>query len=88
MFDDRIPAQFIQYPEGNIGESIHLRNSASKGKNGGRTIPLNSELKAALETLKEFAAAKRSEWGFSFDLAANVITSERGERLSANSVAV
>jgi integrase/recombinase XerD len=40
-----------------------------------------------LETLKGFEVAKRAEKGCPFDLAANVITSERGERLSANSVA-
>ena len=40
----------------------------------------------ALEALKDFAAAKRAEKGLPFDLAANVVTSERGERLSPNSV--
>jgi integrase/recombinase XerD len=79
--------QMVTDPEGSIGNAIALQNVASKGKNGGRTIPLNKELKVALEALKEFAAAKRAEKGFPFDLAANVITSERGERLSANSMA-
>ena len=74
-------------PEGNIGNSIALQNVASKGKNGGRTIPMNKELKAALVDLKHFATAKRLEKGFAFDLASNVITSERGERMSANSIA-
>ena len=79
--------QMVTDPEGNIVDAIALQNIASKGKNGGRTIPLNKELKLALETLKDFAAAKRTKKGFPFDLAANVITSERGERLSPNSVA-
>ncbi len=79
--------QMVTDPEGNIADAIALQNIASKGKNGGRTIPLNKDLKQALQTLKDFAAAKRAEKGFSFDLAANVITSERGERLSPNSVA-
>jgi len=79
--------QMVTDPEGNIGNSIALQNVASKGKNGGRTIPLNKELKAALEALKDFAVAKRLEKGFPFDLAYNVITSERGGRMSANSVA-
>jgi integrase len=79
--------QMVTDPEGNIADAIALQNIASKGKNGGRTIPLNKDLKQALQTLKDFAAAKRAEKGFPFDLAANVITSERGERLSANSVA-
>ncbi len=60
---------------------------ASKGRNGGQTIPLNNDLKVALEALKDFAAAKRAERGFPVDLAANAVTSERGERLSPNSVA-
>lgn len=79
--------QMVTDPEGNVADAIQLRNSASKGKNGGRTIPLNIDLKSALETLKESAAVKRAKKGFPFDLAANVITSERGEWLSANSVA-
>ena len=40
---------------------------------------MNKDLKTALETLKDFATAKRLERGFTLDLAANVITSERGE---------
>ncbi len=79
--------QMVTDPEGSIGDAIALQNVASKGKNGGRTIPLNKELKLALEALKDFAAAKRAKRGFPFDLATNVITSERGERLSPNSVA-
>lgn len=79
--------QMVTDPEGNIADAIALQNIASKGKNGGRTIPLNKDLKQALEILKDFAAAKRAEKGFPFDLAANVITSERGARMSANSVA-
>lgn len=34
---------------------------ASKGKNGGGIIPLNKELKVALEALRDFAAAKCAE---------------------------
>lgn len=79
--------QMVTDSGGNIADAIALQNTASKGRTGGRTIPLNKDLKSALGTLKEFAAAKRVEKGFPFDLAANVITSERGERLSANSVA-
>jgi integrase len=74
-------------PEGNIADAIQLQNVASKGKNGGRTIPLNKDLKAALETLKDFAVAKRLGNGFPFDLASNVVSSERGSRMSPNSIA-
>ncbi len=38
--------------EGNIGDALHLVNGASKGKKGGRTVPLNKELRAALDALK------------------------------------
>jgi len=79
--------QMVTDPEGNVGDAIALRNVASKGKNGGRTIPLNKDLKAALVDLKLFAETKRLEMGFPFDLASNVITSERGGRMSANTVA-
>lgn len=79
--------QMVTDPEGNISDAIALPNIASKGKTGGRTIPLNKDLKQALETLKEFATAKRLEKGFGFDLAGHVISSERGESLSPNAVA-
>ncbi len=74
-------------PEGNVADAIQLQNVASKGKNGGRTIPLNKELKAALVDLKELAESKRADAGFPFDLASNVIASERGSRMSPNSIA-
>ncbi len=38
--------------EAAIGDAIHLTNSASKGKRGGRTIPLNTTLREALMSLK------------------------------------
>ncbi len=75
-------------PEGKIANSsIQLPNSASKGKNGGRTIALNKDLKAALVVLKDYAESKRAESGFPFDLGANIISSERGSKMSANSIA-
>jgi integrase len=40
-------------PEGNLSDSINLTNDASKGKNGGRVIPLNSSLKESLENHKD-----------------------------------
>ena len=79
--------EMVTDPEGNVADAIQLRNDASKGKNGGRTIPLNKELKAALVVLKELAESKRKERGFAFDLASNVVESERGSRMSANSIA-
>lgn len=73
-------------PEGNIADAIMLEDIASKG-NGGRTIPMNRDLKAALADLKLFAETKRMEMGFPFDLSSNIIVSERGSRMSANTVA-
>jgi integrase len=79
--------QMVTDPAGDIVDVIEFQNIASKGRNGSRTIPLTKELKEALGVLKEIAVSNRSEKGLSFELAANIITSERGERLSANSVA-
>src|SRR2546427_2176443 len=38
--------------EGQIAETIALQNRASKGKTGGRTIPMHPEVHAALVTLQ------------------------------------
>jgi integrase len=38
--------------EGNVLTALHLVNGASKGKKGGRTVPLNKELREALVDLK------------------------------------
>ena len=38
--------------EGNVGDALHLSNGASKGKKGGRTVPLNASLRDALAALK------------------------------------
>src|ERR1700674_3478217 len=38
---------------GNIGDGLALTNSASKGKNGGRVVPLPNELQKALRGLRE-----------------------------------
>jgi hypothetical protein len=38
--------------EGNLGTALHLRDEASKGASG-RVIPLNKELRAALQKLKD-----------------------------------
>ena len=57
--------------EGNLGSAIHLRNEASKGRSG-RVIPLNRDLREALQEL--FHARGASSF---------VITSERSQRTSA-----
>ncbi len=76
----------ITDPEGHVADAIELQDVASKG-NGGRTIPLHKDLRAALVRLKDHAEARRAAIGHTLDLSANVITSERGEHLGPNSVA-
>ena len=67
--------------EGAIGEAIHLTNGASKGKRGGRSIPLNAALREALVSLK----AERSDMSAPHR---RVIYSERGDGYSAAAVQV
>ena len=38
--------------QGQVAEAMHVPNRASKGKTGGRTIPLHPDLQAALVTLQ------------------------------------
>src|SRR5438876_10569249 len=38
--------------QGQVTEVLHVPNRASKGKTGGRTIPLHPDLQAALVTLQ------------------------------------
>jgi integrase len=39
--------------DGEVGTAIHLTNEASKGRGGGRVVPLNRELRAALLSLRQ-----------------------------------
>jgi integrase/recombinase XerD len=67
--------------EGDIGDVIALQNRASKGKSGGRIIPMHAEIKAALVALhKERGDKARPD--------CPVIHSERHRGLSAGAVAV
>ena len=72
--------------ENNVGNAVALIDAASKGKSG-RTIALNKELRSALIELKRHEEAKRAATGFSLDMSSNVIVSERGGRMSPNSIA-
>jgi len=65
--------------EGQVGDVLHLVNSASKGTTGGRTIPLHPDLRKALVVLH------RAQGG-ELALEASVIRSERGGGLSAATV--
>ena len=67
---------------GQVGNSINLTNSASKGKNGGRSIPINRELKQHLLQLFD-QVSKHPR----FDVhTACVITTERSGFTSPQSV--
>ena len=65
--------------EGNVGDALHLSNGASKGKKGGRTVPLNKELRSALIAFK---ATRNVEAGD------RIIHSERDLGMSAGAVQV
>jgi integrase/recombinase XerD len=60
--------------EGNLGTALHLRDEASKGASG-RVIPLNKELRVALQKLHD----QRSTSPY-------VITTERSQRTSASAI--
>ena len=70
--------EMITDVEGRLSDLISLTDNASKGR-GGRSIPLNKELKAALDSLKHEAekAIRPSPY---------VIISERGERTSSYAI--
>ncbi len=65
--------------EGKVGDVIALENKASKGRNGGRTIPINRDLKAALEAYQAIALRKPGD---------HVITTERAPKMSPGGVAM
>jgi integrase/recombinase XerC len=67
--------------EGEIGDVIALQNRASKGRGGGRIIPVHPDLKAALVALHK-------ERGVKAHPDRPVIHSERDRGLSAGAVAV
>jgi integrase len=66
---------------GEIADAIALKNSASKGKNGGREIPMHPELRSALVALQAVRGGKVRA-----DLP--VVYSERGRGYSAAAIAV
>jgi integrase len=63
--------------EGMIGDAIHLVDQASKGSSG-RVIPLNKELKAALEQIQKAQVGGRAS--------AFVVTTERAKQTSAAAI--
>lgn len=65
--------------EGELLTSIQLTNVASKGRSGGRVIPMSRDLQAALSKWKEEAAVTHPSSAF-------IITSERGGGTSAQAI--
>ena len=61
-------------PEGHLAPALHLRDEASKGSSG-RVIPLNKDLRTALQGLQE----RRGSSPY-------VITTERADRTSAAAI--
>jgi integrase/recombinase XerC len=66
--------------EGNVGDALHLVNGAAKGKKGGRTVPLNKQLRSALVALKGIRNG--------VEATDRIIHSERGIGLSPGAVQV
>ena len=64
----------VQDAEGNVSDMIAIENKASKGRNGGRTIPMNKELRAALVTYQPVAVRKYGDF---------IVTTERASKASA-----
>ena len=68
-------------PEGEVGDAIHLTNTASKGRSG-RVIPLNKQLR---ENLKQMLVAARQDRRFHPALS-YVVTTERSAHTSPQAV--
>ena len=71
----------ILTPEGEVGDAIHLTNSASKGRSG-RVIPLNKQLR---ENLKQMLGAAQQDRRFHHALS-YVVTTERSAHTSPQAV--
>lgn len=63
--------------DGAVGKEIHLTNSASKGRNGGRVIPLHPQIRQNLMEMKEKVNPKGRN---------RVVTSERSDAVSSQTV--
>lgn len=71
----------ITDPCGEIADTIALPNRASKGKGGGRTIPMHRDLREALTALKTLRGDRARP-------NLPVVYSERADGYSANAIAV
>jgi integrase/recombinase XerD len=68
--------EMITDADGQVGQAIHLQDKASKGRSG-RIIPLNGELRSALQALKDHLGSKAGKY---------VISSERSAKVSPQTI--
>lgn len=68
--------EMITDADGQVGKAIYLHDKASKGRSG-RLIPMNSELRSALQELRRKTWTKPAMF---------VISSERSPRVSSQSI--
>ena len=71
----------ILTPDGEVGDAIHLTNTASKGRSG-RVIPLNKQLR---ENLNQMSAAAQQDRRFHPALS-YVVTTERSTHTSPQAI--
>ena len=68
--------EMITNADGEVAQAIHLQDKASKGRSG-RIIPMNGDVRSALQDLKRLAWTKPNAF---------VVSSERSPNLSPQSV--
>jgi integrase/recombinase XerD len=68
--------EMITDADGEVGQAIHLQDKASKGRSG-RIIPMNGDVRSALQDLRRSVWAKPETF---------VISSERSPRVSPQSI--
>ena len=67
--------------DGTISDYINITNSASKGNSGGRSIPINKQLKSKL--IQFFNDQRDSRW---FNIDGHVVTTQRSPSTSSQAI--
>jgi integrase/recombinase XerD len=68
--------EMITDADGQVGQAIHLQDKASKGRSG-RIIPLNGELRSALQALRDHLGPKAGRY---------VVSSERSAKVNPQTI--
>lgn len=68
--------EMITDADGEVGQAIHLQDKASKGRSG-RIIPMNGDIRSALQELKRYGSVKPTSF---------VVSSERSPKVSAQAI--